>query len=151
MNAKETLKKIAEALNIVGDKVEAPEVVEPKAEEAKVEAVAEVVEAVEATPEAVVEEAAKEVKETEVEVTSEVETKVVEEDPRVQELEGQLNDLKDLLKAAMAQPEEVKVEVPVEEPKGLTHSPEKNVNKKSTKIGNKGKDTLSRVFKYINN
>ena len=119
MNAKETLKKIAEALNIVGG------------EEAKVEE----------TVEAIVEAPVEEVKEEE-----------VKEDERVRELESQLADLKKILNSAMSapQPEEVP-EVIQEEPKGLTHSPEKEIQKKAKGIGSKGMTIQERVYKYMNN
>lgn len=149
MNAKETLKKIAEALNIVGGEETIANVVE-KTEEVKPQEVAEAVETeVEATPE-VVTEVTEEVVEAVVEKTEEV-----KEDPkasRVEELEGQLNDLKKLLKDAMNQPEPVEVpEIKQEAPKGLTHSPEKEVKKKMDGIGQKGDSIQSRVYKYINN
>ena len=157
MNAKETLKKIAEALNIAGGepieevKTEVKAEVEAETVETKAEVeeiVTEVAEEVKAEAE-VVEEPTKEA-EAVVEVT-EVVQEPTESDKRVAELENQLNDLKKLLKDAMATPEVPEMEIKQEDPKGLTHSPEKTIRPQHTKIGNKGKDTLSRVFKYINN
>jgi len=158
MNAKETLKKIAEALNIVGGEAEvnteAPvvETVEEVKEEVATEAPA--VEAVE-------EEAKEEVKEETVEATEPVEEteakEVVEEVPspeneRVRELESQLADLKKILESAMTEPTKEEVpEVKQQEPKGLTHSPEKEVKIKSKGIGSKGMSIQERVYKYMNN
>ena len=69
--------------------------------------------------------------------------------PVVEEIE----DLKAILTNALSQPEEETEVVPEvkEEPKGLTHSPEKPVASKNTGIGKKGNSIQSRVFKYINN
>ena len=74
----------------------------------------------------------------------------VKEDTRVAELEKQLQDLKDILKRTIETPVEEAVTAPIDD-KGLTHSPEKLIERKHTKIGKKGGDTMSRVFKYINN
>lgn len=145
MNAKETLKKIAEALNIVGESE--IEKVEDSVE--KVEAPVETVEApVEAELETV-----EEVKEAVSGVVNTTENSIKEaQDKRVIELEGQLNDLKQLLKDSMAQPEVPEIpEVQKKSPKGLTHSPEKEVKKTASGIGKKGETIQSRVFKYINN
>lgn len=161
MNAKETLQKIAEALNIVDaePKVEAQEientteVVESEAPETVTEEVKAEEPAVE-QPEA---EAKPEQQEQSVEDKAEAEEapKEVKDDSRVAELERQLADLKEILKNAMGQPAEEEKEIPeppkAEEPKGLTHSPEKAVSSKAKGIGNKGGDIMSRVFKYMNN
>ena len=117
MNAKDTLKKIAEALNIVSG--EAKEIVS--------EAIQEAAESIDPTPEP--------------------------KNARVDELEKQLADLKEILKNAMTQPEVIEapiVEAP--EPKGLTHSPEAPVAKKTASgVGRKGGSIQERVNRYINN
>lgn len=151
MNAKETLRKLAEALNIVS---EAPEQV---AEAPIVEIEKEVVEEaipveVEATDpkEAIEENTVANASELE-EVSPEAETETeVLEDPRVKELEAQLQALKDILKQTIETPTIESVAVPIDD-KGLTHSVEKPISSNHKKIGNKGNDTMSRVFKYINN
>ena len=160
MNAKDTLKAIAEALNIVS--TDAKEVTADVAIENAPEVVAETTEEIEVTPE---------VKEVETEVIKD-ETEVVEvkedasetieptpeptpevNDSRVSELEKQLADLKEILKNAMTEPEVVEapiVEAP--EPKGLTHSPEAPVAKKAASgVGRKGGSIQERVNRYINN
>ena len=72
------------------------------------------------------------------------------QDERVGELEKQLADLKEILKNAMTQEEAPQVEAP--EPKGLTHSPEKEVAKKAASgVGRKGNSIQERVNRYINN
>jgi len=157
MNAKETLKKIAEALNIVGgEEAKVEETVEATVE-APVEEVKEEV----ATEAPVVEAVEEEVKEETVEATEtveETEVKEVEEEvpskenERVRELESQLADLKKILESAMTEPKTEEVpEVKQEEPKGLTHSPEKEIQKKAKGIGSKGMTIQERVYKYINN
>ena len=151
MNAKETLKKIAEALNIVEsaqeEKVKAEKPVETTetTESVEVKETDEKVEEVKELPE-VTEEVAEveEVKEVKAEEPS-------KEDERVRELESQLADLKKILEAAMVNEKEVIPEVKKEEPKGLTHSPEKEVKKKSGGIGSKGMSIQERVYKYMNN
>ena len=156
MNAKETLQKIAEALNIVSSEKEIEQVEQPVSEQPAEEIAQE--EQVESTQEEqpvteVTEEPAEKVaEEPAAEEPKEEEPKV---DPRVEELERQLADLKEILKNAMAQPVEEEKELPEppkqEEPKGLTHSPEKQVKTKAKGVGNKGGDIMSRVFKYMNN
>lgn len=148
MNAKETLKKLAEALNIATDQKEFEATVET-VEEAKADPVEVAAEqpATEAQPEKIEAPVA--------------EVEEAEEDPRVSELEGQIKELQEILKNALSSEPEVDpeppmvempmVEMPSEEPKGLTHSPEKEVRQKGTKIGDKGGDMMSRVFQYINN
>ncbi len=155
LNAKETLKKIADALNVVSnDEPKVKEVIEtPETVEAQEtpEVTEEVVETPEATEETA--EVTKEVEEPKEEPKAEEKEEVKADDSRVKELEAQIESLKDIISKSLEQ-EEVKQqapEVPTEEPKGLTHSPEKPVRKKANGIGSKGGDIKSRVFKYINN
>ena len=150
MNAKDTLKAIAEALNIVSGDVKevAPEVANETTEVAEV--ASEVVEAetTEVAPEvAEVVEVAPEVTPEAVEVAPEV------DNSRVNELEKQLADLKEILKNAMAQPEVIEAPiVEAQEPRGLTHSPEAPVaNKAASGVGRKGGSIQERVNRYINN
>ncbi len=158
MNAKETLKKIADALNIAAEPTEKPtpqpEPVEPTKELIE-EPTAEVVEEATEVKEEVTEEPKAEPQETtEAEPETEVQPEEAKEEPkdeRVEALEKQLEDLKRILADAMKQPEPVEVEVPKEEPKGLTHSPEKQVKKVANGVGKKGTSIQERVFKYINN
>ena len=154
MNAKETLQKIAEALNIV---TASPQVEPVKEEQTAAEApVTEVDESI--TEELVTEEAKAEpvAEVSEQEETDEpTEEPVAEErqDDRVLDLERQLADLREILKNAMSEPvaEELPV-APAAEPKGLTHSPEKTVStKKGSGIGKKGESIQDRVFRYMNN
>lgn len=154
MNAKETLKKLAETLGVIGE-----ETVETPVEETTEEVVEEVAEAKaeetveETAPET--EEVKEEVEEPAQEEAPEVEEKQEEEkvDPRIAEMEEQINSLKDLLKKALeSEEEEVKApEIPAQEPKGLTHSPEAEVRPRANGIQNKGETIQSRVWKYINN
>jgi predicted HAD superfamily hydrolase len=74
------------------------------------------------------------------------------QEDRVKELESQIDELKSILKDALeSKTEEVVPELPVDD-KGLTHSPEKAVEKKAVKISKKGgKSIIDNVFKYINN
>ena len=155
MNAKETLQKIAEALNIVSSEKETEQVEQPVAEQPAEEVAQE--EQAESTQEEqpvaeVTEEPAEEVAE---EPAAEEQKEEPKSDPRVEELERQLADLKEILKNATAQPVEEEKVVPEPpkpaEPKGLTHSPEKQVKTKAKGVGNKGGDIMSRVFKYMNN
>lgn len=160
LNAKETLKKIADALNVVSNDeqkteevVETPEVVEAQDATEVTEEVVETPEATEVTAEVkeeVVEEKSEEPKE---EPKAEEKEEVKADDSRVKELEAQIESLKDIIAKSLEQ-EEVKQEVPevpTDEPKGLTHSPEKPVRTKANGIGSKGGDIKSRVWKYINN
>lgn len=173
MNAKDTLKKIAEALNIVTspvEKVEETPVKEAQTVEAPIEEAPVVEEKAEQATEVKTEEAApadepvkEEAAEEVVESTEVVEDEKQDDTPevveskdevidpaRVKELENQIDSLKEILKNAMSQPEETP-ELPKEE-EGLTHSPEKQVaSKKAKGIGNKGNDIMDRVFKYMNN
>ena len=157
MNAKETLQKIAEALNIASSepkevsveetKVEATPVVDTEVkEETPVEEVKEAAEAVE-----VKEEKATEKPIVKDETSEEVE--VSKDSERVAEMQKQIEDLKAILQNALSQPAEEKVEIPQvkNEPKGLTHSPEKPVQTKANGIGQKGSSIKDRVFKYISN
>lgn len=156
MNAKETLQKIAEALNIA---TASPQVEPVKEEQIAVEApVNEVEESV--TEELVTEEAqaepVAEVSEQEETSDEPTEEPAAEEqqDDRVLDLERQLADLREILKNAMSEPatQEEPVAPKAEEPKGLTHSPEKIVSqKKGSGLGKKGESIQDRVFKYMNN
>ena len=110
------------------------------------------------TSEEVKEEAKEEPKAEPQEATEAEPKQEVQEEPtqepkseRVEALEKQLEDLKSILADAMKQPEPTEVEVPQEEPKGLTHSPEKEVKKTANGVGKKGTSIQERVFKYINN
>ena len=153
LNARDTLKKIADALNIVAEPTEQPtqqpEAVEPTKELIE-EPTAEVVEEVKEVKE---EPKAEPQEVTEAEPTEEVQEAPAQEpkSERVEALEKQLEDLKSILADAMKQPEPTEVEVPQEEPKGLTHSPEKEVKKTANGVGKKGTSIQERVFKYINN
>ena len=156
MNAKETLQKIAEALNIV---TASPQVEPVKEEQTAVEAPVAEMEVESITEELVTEEAkaepVAEVSEQE-ENDDPTEEPVAEEqkDDRVEELEKQLAELREILKNAMSEPvaEELPVAPKALEPKGLTHSPEKSVSSaKGNGIGKKGESIQDRVFKYINN
>jgi outer membrane biosynthesis protein TonB len=150
LNAKDTLKKIADALNIAAEPTPQPEPVEPTKElieEPTAEVVEEVKQEVKEEPKAEPQEV------TEVEPKEDVQEQPKEEpkNERVEALEKQLEDLKSILADAMKQPEPTEVEVPQEEPKGLTHSPEKEVKKTANGVGKKGASIQERVFKYINN
>ena len=154
MNAKDTLKAIAEALNIVSG--DAKEVTPEVAPEVVKVATDETTEVAEVAPEVVKDEAPEvaEVAEVAPEVTPEaVEAAPEVDNSRVNELEKQLSDLKEILKNAMTQPEVIEapiVEAP--EPKGLTHSPEAPVAKKAASgVGRKGGSIQERVNRYINN
>lgn len=153
MNAKETLQKIAEALNIVDAQPAVEAVEQPVAEKQPVEQPVE--------EKSVVEESVAEKQAVEEPVAEKpvVEAPVVEEQPElaaenseVELLKKQLEDMKEILKNALAQPDEPVVpEIPKKEPEGLTHSPEAQVRQKAKGIGKKGDDIMSRVFKYMNN
>ena len=147
LSAKDTLKKIADALNIATETPAAEVVAVP---EVTAEPVAptpepEVAEIVEPAAEPVVEPVA----ET---PAAEVVPEEVKEDPRVEALEQQLKDLKGILADAMKVDEPIAPELPQAEPQGLTHSPEAVVKSESASgIGKKGQSIQERVFKYINN
>ena len=149
MNAKETLQKIAEALNIVTAVKEEQTAVEAPVAEMEVESITEELVTEEAKAEPVAEVSQQE------ETDEPTEEPVAEErqDDRVLDLERQLADLREILKNAMSEPvaEELPV-APAAEPKGLTHSPEKTVStKKGSGIGKKGESIQDRVFRYMNN
>ena len=173
-SAKETLEKIAKAIGIATEKAASTtgEAIDNTVEAIK-ETVEDVKEAVEETVEdvkEVIEDTVDDVKEVVADVVENV-GEVIEEagesvkevaesidptpqDERVKELESQIDELKSILKEALeTKTEDVKVvpEVPADD-KGLTHSPEKVVEKKVTKIGKKGGSSImDNVFKYINN
>lgn len=146
MNAKETLQKIAEALNIVSEQkqVEQPEIETPIVE-TKPE-----VEIVEVQIEPLVLEPTPEI-ESQIEPQIDLPVKEEKTDFRYEELEKQLQDLKQILSNALAQPPPELPEIPAKQPKGLTHSPETPVKKTATKIGQQGDSIMNRVFKYMNN
>jgi len=140
--AQETLRKIAEALNIASEPT--PVVAEPVAEVTPVAepAPAEAVPVVAAEPApAVVEPAPVEPTEP-----APVEPAPVA-DTRVADLEAQLADMKKILADAMREPEPVAAPAPVA---GLTHSPEAVVATKANGIGKKGASIQDRVHAYIN-
>ena len=150
LNAKDTLQKIAEALNIAAQPQETTEV-QPTPQPEAVEPTKELIE--EPTPE-VVEEVKTEVVEepkAEPQEVTEVEPKEEVKDDRVEALESQLADLKKILADAMKVEEVETPVVPEPEPKGLTHSPEKEVKTTAKGVGRKGTTIQERVFKYINN
>lgn len=150
LNAKDTLQKIAEALNIAAQPQETTEV-QPTPQPEAVEPTKELIE--EPTPE-VVEEVKTEVVEepkAEPQEVTEVEPKEEVKDDRVEALESQLADLKKILADAMKVEEVETPVVPEPEPKGLTHSPEKEVKTTAKGVGRKGATIQERVFKYINN
>ena len=152
MNAKETIKKIADALNITSDaETVTPEVTETPA---PVEAVVETPEAVEAAP------VAEDVAEVEVvEETPEVAVEAAPEAPEaisadraeLDAMKAQINELKSLLKAAVREDskDEAKIETVEADVAPLTHSPETTSEVSHKKIGGHGGDVLSRVYKYM--
>jgi len=154
LNAKDTLQRIAEALNIAAEPQQTTEV-QPTPQPEAVEPTKELIE--EPTPE-VVEEVKTEVveepkAEPQIETEAEPKEEVKEEpkDNRVEALESQLADLKKILADAMKVEEVEAPVVPEPEPKGLTHSPEKEVKTTAKGVGRKGTTIQERVFKYINN
>ena len=150
LNAKDTLQKIAEALNIAAQPQETTEV-QPTPQPEAVEPTKELIE--EPTPE-VVEEVKTEVVEepkAEPQIETEAEPKEEVKDNRVEALESQLADLKKILAEAMKVEEVETPVVPEPEPQGLTHSPEKEVKTTAKGVGRKGTTIQERVFKYINN
>jgi hypothetical protein len=150
LNAKDTLQRIAEALNIAAEPQEKTEV-QPTPQPEAVEPTKELIE--EPTPE-VVEEVKTEVVEepkAEPQIETEAEPKEEVKDDRVEALESQLADLKKILADAMRVEEVETPVVPEPEPKGLTHSPEKEVKTTAKGVGRKGTTIQERVFKYINN
>ena len=150
LNAKDTLQRIAEALNIAAEPQQTTEV-QPTPQPEAVEPTKELIE--EPTPE-VVEEVKTEVVEepkAEPQIETEAEPKEEVKDNRVEALESQLADLKKILADAMKVEEVETPVVPEPEPKGLTHSPEKEVKTTAKGVGRKGATIQERVFKYINN
>ena len=149
LNAKDTLQKIAEALNIAAQPQETTEV-QPTPQPEAVEPTKELTE--EPTAE-VVEEVKTEVEEPKAEPQIETEAEPKEEvkDDRVEALESQLADLKKILADAMKVEEVETPVVPEPETKALTHSPEKEVKTTAKGVGRKGTTIQERVFKYINN
>ena len=149
LNAKDTLQKIAEALNIAAQPQETTEV-QPTPQPEAVEPTKELTE--EPTAE-VVEEVKTEVEEPKAEpqIETEAEPKEDVKDDRVEALESQLADLKKILADAMKVEEVETPVVPEPETKALTHSPEKEVKTTAKGVGRKGTTIQERVFKYINN
>ena len=153
LNAKDTLQKIAEALNIAAQPQEKTEV-QPTPQPEAVEPTKELIEEPIAE---VVEEVKTEVEEPKAEPQIETEAEPKEEvkeepkDDRVQALESQLADLKKILADAMRVEEVETPVVPEPETKALTHSPEAEVKTTAKGVGRKGTTIQERVFKYINN
>lgn len=149
LNAKDTLQKIAEALNIAAQPQETTEV-QPTPQPEAVEPTKELTEEPIAE---VVEEVKTEVEEPKAEpqIETEAEPKEDVKDDRVQALESQLADLKKILADAMKVEEVETPVVPEPETKALTHSPEKEVKTTAKGVGRKGTTIQERVFKYINN
>jgi fused signal recognition particle receptor len=149
LNAKDTLQKIAEALNIAAQPQEATEV-QPTPQPEAVEPTKELIEEPIAE---VVEEVKTEVEEPKAEPQTETEVEPKEEvkDDRVEALESQLADLKKILADAMKVEEVETPVVPEPETKALTHSPEAEVKTTAKGVGRKGTTIQERVFKYINN
>ena len=149
LNAKDTLQKIAEALNIAAQPQETTEV-QPTPQPEAVEPTKELIEEPIAE---VVEEVKTEVEEPKAEPQIETEAEPKEEvkDDRVEALESQLADLKKILADAMKVEEVETPVVPEPETKALTHSPEKEVKTTAKGVGRKGTTIQERVFKYINN
>ena len=149
LNAKDTLQKIAEALNIAAQPQETTEV-QPTPQPEAVEPTKELIEEPIAE---VVEEVKTEVEEPKAEpqIETEAEPKEDVKDDRVEALESQLADLKKILADAMKVEEVETPVVPEPETKALTHSPEKEVKTTAKGVGRKGTTIQERVFKYINN
>jgi len=156
MNAKETIKKIADALNIGAEetaKVEETKA-DDKVEETKVEATQETVEdtKVEATEDTKVEDAPEVVAEP-AEVAEPVKEDTKEEDSKIQDLQKQVDELSKLLEVAVSKDidtkEDIVPEIPETKVEPLTHSPESTPETNGKKIGGHGGDVLSRVYKYM--
>jgi fused signal recognition particle receptor len=149
LNAKDTLQKIAEALNIAAQPQETTEV-QPTPQPEAVEPTKELIEEPIAE---VVEEVKTEVEEPKAEPKEEPKAEPKEEvkDDRVEALESQLADLKKILADAMKVEEVETPVVPEPETKALTHSPEAEVKTTAKGVGRKGTTIQERVFKYINN
>ena len=153
MNAKETIQKIADALNITKDdaKEVTPEVTETPTE---APATVETPEAPEAAPvaeEVKEEKVAEEAPETVVETVDEVTEAPSAERVELDAMKAQIDELKNLLKAAVREDskEEAKIEVEEAPVAPLTHSPETTSEVSHKKIGGHGGDVLSRVYKYM--
>ena len=154
MNAKETIKKIADALNITSDEQKETPAVEETVETPVEETTVEAPEATETTPEVV-----EEVKEEKVEEKApEAVTEAVEEptpdtntdNAELDAMKAQIEELKGLLRAAVVEDsKEEKIETVEEDVQPLTHNPEANTAKKHKKIGGHGGDIMSRVYKYM--
>jgi len=149
LNAKDTLQKIAEALNIAAQPQETTEV-QPTPQPEAVEPTKELIEEPIAE---VVEEDKTEGEEPKAEPKEEPKAEPKEEvkDDRVEALESQLADLKKILADAMKVEEVETPVVPEPETKALTHSPEAEVKTTAKGVGRKGTTIQERVFKYINN
>jgi len=153
MNAKETIQKIADALNITKDdaKEVTPEVTETPTE---APATVETPEAPEAAPvaeEVKEEKVAEEAPEAVVETVDEVAEAPSAERVELDAMKAQIDELKNLLKAAVREDskEEAKIEVEEAPVAPLTHSPETTSEVSHKKIGGHGGDVLSRVYKYM--
>ena len=153
MNAKETIQKIADALNITKEdaKEVTPEVTETPAE---APAIVETPEAPEAAPvaeEVKEEKVAEEAPEAVVETVDEVAEAPSAERVELDAMKAQIDELKNLLKAAVREDskEEAKIEVEEAPVAPLTHSPENTSEVSHKKIGGHGGDVLSRVYKYM--
>lgn len=157
MNAKETIKRIADALSIGTEeettKVEETAVVEEKVEDAKAEATNETTEEAKANT-------VEDVKTEEDVKSEEVDTEVEEskeeakaEDSRIADLQKQVDELSKLLEVAVSKDtdtvENVIPEIPEDKVEPLTHSPEIEPETTTKKIGGHGGDVLSRVYKYM--
>lgn len=148
--AQEILENIANALGVKPEeKEQTQETVVEEKEEPKTEEVVEEQQEVE-------EEVEVESKEEETEEVSENEEETISESEnnRIKELESTIDSLKEMLAQGLLnekKEEKVQEVKPVEEPvKPLTHSPEASIERKNTKIGDKGDNIMSRVYKYMN-
>ena len=150
MNAKETIQKIADALNITKDdaKEVTPEVTETPTE---APATVETPEAAPVAEEVKEEKVAEEAPETVVETVDEVTEAPSAERVELDAMKAQIDELKNLLKAAVREDskEEAKIEVEEAPVAPLTHSPETTSEVSHKKIGGHGGDVLSRVYKYM--
>ncbi len=154
MNAKETIKKIADALSIGTEeevtKVEDTTVTEEKVEDVKAEATKETTEEVKAeTVEDVKTE--EDVKSEKVDTEGEDDKKEAKEDSKIADLQKQVDELSKLLEVAVSKEvkEDIIPEIPENEVEPLTHSPESTPETTTKKIGGHGGDVLSRVYKYM--
>lgn len=159
MSAKDTLKKIADALGVSpNEKANTEPIVEAAVEQKEAPAVekkeepnsvkeikeTKTVEKEVETPKTEVDaDKTTEIAKEEVENKEEVKEPVINKPSELDLLKDQVNELKKLIA-------ENKVPEVEEEPKGLVHNPEAGVSKRGQRIGNKGGDITSRVYKYIN-